>query len=69
MILFNQIGGAKMAIEVFNRYEHKYMLDRETFEKVIKILDNFIKSLLHGIILFNLFIRKSFKMSHSICED
>ena len=28
-----------MAIEVFNRYEHKYMLDRETFEKVIKILD------------------------------
>lgn len=28
-----------MAIEVFNRYEHKYMLDRETFEKVIKIMD------------------------------
>ena len=28
-----------MAIEVFNRYEHKYMLDREIFEKVIKILD------------------------------
>ena len=28
-----------MAIEVFNRYEHKYMLDRETFKKVIKILD------------------------------
>jgi len=28
-----------MAIEVFNRYEHKYMLDRETFEKVIKMLD------------------------------
>ena len=28
-----------MAIEVFNRHEHKYMLDRETFEKVIKILD------------------------------
>ena len=28
-----------MAIEVFNRYEHKYMLDRETFEKVIEILD------------------------------
>lgn len=26
-----------MAIEVFNRYEHKYMLDRETFEKVLKI--------------------------------
>ena len=28
-----------MAIEIFNRYEHKYILDRETFEKVIKILD------------------------------
>lgn len=28
-----------MAIEVFNRYEHKYLLDQETFEKVIKILD------------------------------
>ena len=28
-----------MAIEVFNRYEHKYMLDRETFEKMIKIMD------------------------------
>lgn len=28
-----------MAIEVFNRYEHKYMLDGETFQKVIKIMD------------------------------
>ena len=28
-----------MAIEVFNRYEHKYMLNREQFEKVINILD------------------------------
>ena len=28
-----------MAIEVFNRYEHKYLLDKVTFEKVIKILD------------------------------
>ena len=28
-----------MAIEVFNRYEHKYLLDRETFDKVIKIMD------------------------------
>lgn len=28
-----------MAIEVFNRYEYKYMLDRETFEKVIKVMD------------------------------
>lgn len=28
-----------MAIEVFNRYEHKYMLDRETYLKVLKIMD------------------------------
>lgn len=28
-----------MAIEVFNRYEHKYLLDKETFERVIKIMD------------------------------
>ena len=28
-----------MAIEVFNRYEHKYMLDYKTFEKVIKVMD------------------------------
>lgn len=28
-----------MAIEVFNRYEHKYMLDKNTFEKVLKIMD------------------------------
>lgn len=29
-----------MAIEVFNRYEHKYMLDKETFFKVLKIMDD-----------------------------
>lgn len=28
-----------MAIEVFNRYEHKYMLDRETFLKVLRVMD------------------------------
>lgn len=28
-----------MAIEVFNRYEHKYLLDRKTYEKVIKVMD------------------------------
>lgn len=28
-----------MAIEVFNRYEHKYLLDKETFLKVVEILD------------------------------
>lgn len=29
-----------MAIEVFNRFEHKYMLDYETFEKVISVMDS-----------------------------
>ena len=28
-----------MAIEVFNRYEHKYLLDRDTFERVIRVMD------------------------------
>ena len=28
-----------MAIEVFNRYEHKYLLDKDTYEKVIEIMD------------------------------
>lgn len=28
-----------MTIEVFNRYEHKYMLDKDTFIKVLKVMD------------------------------
>lgn len=32
-----------MAIEVFNRYEHKYLLDKDTYEKVIKIIDKHMK--------------------------
>ena len=32
-----------MAIEVFNRYEHKYMLSREQFEKVIEIMDEYME--------------------------
>lgn len=28
-----------MAIEVFNRFEHKYMLDEETFRRVIEVMD------------------------------
>lgn len=28
-----------MAIEVFNRFEHKYILDYETFKKVISVMD------------------------------
>lgn len=28
-----------MAIEVFNRYEHKYLLDKASFEKAISVMD------------------------------
>lgn len=28
-----------MPIEVFNRYEHKYLIDRATYEKVLEIMD------------------------------
>lgn len=28
-----------MAIEIFNRFEHKYKLDTETFQKVLKVMD------------------------------
>lgn len=28
-----------MAIEVFNRYEHKYLMDKKTYEKVISVMD------------------------------
>ena len=28
-----------MAIEVFNRYEHKYLIDSAAYEKIIKIMD------------------------------
>lgn len=28
-----------VAIEVFNRYEHKYMLDKQTFSKVLDVMD------------------------------
>lgn len=28
-----------MAIEVFNRFEHKYLLDKETYKKVIAVMD------------------------------
>lgn len=28
-----------MAIEVFNRYEHKYLLDKDTYNRVIEIMD------------------------------
>lgn len=29
-----------IAIEVFNRYEHKHIIDRETFDKVLKFMDD-----------------------------
>ena len=28
-----------MAIEIFNRYEHKYKLDTKTFDKVLEVMD------------------------------
>ena len=28
-----------MAIEIFNRYEHKYKMDTETFHKVLEVMD------------------------------
>ena len=28
-----------MAIEVFNRHEQKYLLDADTFQKVLKVMD------------------------------
>lgn len=38
-----------MAIEVFNRHEHKYLLDRETFEKVLEVLDEHMELDSHNI--------------------
>lgn len=32
-----------MAIEVFNRYEHKYLLDKEIYKKVINIMDTYME--------------------------
>lgn len=32
-----------MPVEVFNRYEHKYLLDRATYEKVLSIMDIHMK--------------------------
>lgn len=37
-----------MAIEIFNRYEHKYLLDRETFEKVIAVMDEHMELDVHN---------------------
>ena len=33
-----------MAIEVFNRYEHKYLLDRKSFLKAQEIMSFHMKS-------------------------
>ncbi len=37
-----------MAIEVFNRYEHKYLLDKETYEKVIAVMDRHMELDFHN---------------------
>lgn len=31
-----------MAIEVFNRYEHKYLLNRDTYKRVIEVMDKYM---------------------------
>jgi hypothetical protein len=38
-----------MAIEVFNRYEHKYLLDEKTYEKVIKVINEHMSMDLYNI--------------------
>lgn len=38
-----------MAIEVFNRFEHKYILDEETFLKVLKVMDKHMEFDAHNI--------------------
>ena len=37
-----------MAIEVFNRFEHKYLLDKETYEKVIAVMDTHMEMDAHN---------------------
>lgn len=37
-----------MAIEVFNRYEHKYLIDAKTYKKVIKVMDEHMELDLHN---------------------
>lgn len=37
-----------MAIEVFNRYEHKYLMDKETYEKAIAVMDEHMELDLHN---------------------
>lgn len=37
-----------MAIEIFNRYEHKYILDNDTYEKVISVMDEYMELDLHN---------------------
>lgn len=38
-----------MAIEVFNRYEYKYMLDRSTYRKVLEVMDRHMEIDSHNI--------------------
>ncbi len=37
-----------MAIEVFNRYEHKYLMNKKTFEKIINEMDNYMELDIHN---------------------
>ena len=38
-----------MAIEVFNRYEHKYLISKEIFDKVIEVMDKHMEIDAHNI--------------------
>ena len=38
-----------MAIEVFSRYEHKYLLDQKTYEKVLTAMDEHMEPDPHNI--------------------
>ncbi len=38
-----------MAIEVFNRYEHKYLLDPATYEKVLRVMDEHMEMDSHNV--------------------
>lgn len=37
-----------MAIEVFNRYEHKYLLDKEAYDKIMSVIDTHMDLDLHN---------------------
>ena len=64
-----------MAIEVFNRYEHKYLIDEETFQKVLEVLEEHMEPDFHNIgrkpyIISNIYYDTSddFLIRHSLSK-